>query len=117
MVTKVDRDVYRIWKDCPPYLLQVFYQEGVEGTEMLRLKIMDNPQQKSNFVLYQKVYYYKDYSYQEMPELIRLNFANLKEIFEEMRLTSRDNFRFNPDEGLRVGLQVGSKIKHCLFPL
>ena len=34
-----------------------------------------------------------------------------------MRLTSRDNFRFNPDEGLRIGLQVGSKIKHCLFPL
>lgn len=80
MVTKVDRDVYRIWKECPPYLLQVFYQEGVEGGEMLRLKIMDHPQQKNNFD-YQKVYYYKDYSYLEMPELIRLNFSNLKEIF------------------------------------
>jgi hypothetical protein len=116
MVTKVDRDVYRIWKECPPYLLQVFYQEGAEGLEMLRVKIMDHPQQQ-NFGFYQKFYYYKDYSYQEMPELIRSNFANLKEIFEEMRLTSRDNFRFNRDEGLRIGLQVGSKIKHCLFPL
>ncbi len=78
MIKKVDKDVYRIWKECPPYLLQVFYQEGVE---MLRLKIIDHPQQDEHSGLTQKVYYFKDYQYEEMPPLIRSNFLNLREIF------------------------------------
>jgi hypothetical protein len=114
MIRKVDRDVYRIWKECPPFLLQIFYQEGVE---ILRLKVVDHPQLEEQPSRLQKVYYFKDYNYAEMPNLIRINFSNLREIFEEMRLTSRDNFRFDSQEGLCISLQVGTKVRHCLFVL
>ena len=40
MMRKVDRNVFKIVKECNLHLLQVFYQEG---TEMLRLKVIDHP--------------------------------------------------------------------------
>jgi hypothetical protein len=40
MMRKVDRNVFKIVKECNLHLLQVFYQEGVE---MLRLKVIDHP--------------------------------------------------------------------------
>jgi hypothetical protein len=52
-----------------------------------------------------------------MPNLIRINFSNLKELFDEIHVTSSDCLHFDPQKGLQIDLQVGNKVKHCLFVL
>jgi hypothetical protein len=111
MIKKLEDNIFRICKECPPYLLFVFYQEG---EERLKFKVIGHLQNQQNHL---QPYYFKDYVYAEMPDLIRLNFANLREIFEEIQQTSRSNFGFDQQAGLRVGLQVGTKVRFCLFQL
>lgn len=73
MIKRVEQNVYRICKECTPFLLLVFYHE-IEAK--MRLKVMAHPQAGQES-LEQRYYYYKDFQFQEMPDLIRYNFTNL----------------------------------------
>lgn len=43
---------------------------------------------------------------------LQLNFDNMQEIYEEIRVTSKDKFNLKQNK-LQIKLQIGSKFKTC----
>lgn len=111
MIKKLDDNLWRITKEFSPFVLLMFYQNK---PEIIRLKVF----MEKDMLQEPKRYFYKDFNYEEMPDLFRLNFDNLLEIFDEIRLASVDCFQFQLETGvLMITLQFGHKLKQCLFQL
>jgi hypothetical protein len=111
MFRKLEENLWRVNKEFANHLLIVLYHSQ---NEMLRLKVVAHQEPGQDA----RKYYYKDFHYAEMPDLIRHNFQNMGEIIEEVRITAKDHFHFDAAQAvLKVGLQIGSKLKQCLFQL
>lgn len=111
MIRKLEDNFWRITKDCDPFLLLIFYQSI---TPLVRLKILETRSIHEQ----PRHCYFKDLTFDQMPPLIKFNFNNLAEIFEEIRITSKDCFHFDRGaNALKISLQIGSKLKHCVFHL
>ncbi len=109
MIRQIEHSLLRVAKEIDPFLLLLFYHSA-PNSQALRLKVLLPGEAKKC--------YCKDLAYEHLPALIRQNFGSLGEFFEEMRIISRNCFHFEGEAGqLTISLQVGSKLKRCLFEL